>query len=83
MNEGILLFDLTTLPLKQASCVPDILQFRKQKGCPGFQIPLFEKGWTIPHEKCPFLLNMDYLDKKITKVTPNFSCRNQYFVSIE
>jgi hypothetical protein len=38
-----------------------------------FQTPLFEKEWTIPHEKCHFLLGMDFLVKEITNLTSNFT----------
>jgi hypothetical protein len=50
-----------------------ILLFRKPKSSPTFQTPLLKKvdGY-IPHEKCPFLLNMDFLVKEITNLTSNF-----------
>jgi hypothetical protein len=33
------------------------------------------------HEKCPFLLAMDVLEKEITNLASDFTQRKQYFVS--
>jgi hypothetical protein len=58
----------------QASCVPGILQFRKPKCCQIFETLLFdEKGWTIPHEKFYFLLDMNFLKEEITNLASNFT----------
>jgi hypothetical protein len=69
MNGRVSLFGLTSLPFElftQASCVPDILQSRKPKSCRFFKICFLEKkGWTITHEKCHFLLD---LEKKQTSL---------------
>jgi hypothetical protein len=33
----------------------------------------WRKGWTITHEKCPFLLDMDCLVKKVSILTSSFT----------
>jgi hypothetical protein len=78
MNERISLFDLTTLsfelcPYKHymsqaffSSKNQTITKFVKHRF-------LGEKGWTIPHEKCPFLLPTDFLVKEITNLTSYFT----------
>jgi hypothetical protein len=39
---------------------------QKNKKVAEFSNPAFEKkGWIIPHEKCLFLLSMDFLVKEI------------------
>jgi hypothetical protein len=65
MNGQISLFDLTALPfedyLRKTICAPGILQLRKPKIGRIFKNGVFEKkGWTITHEKCRFLLEMDF-----------------------
>jgi hypothetical protein len=35
--------------------------------------PAFKRGWIIPHEKCHFLLDMDFLEKENTNLTSNFT----------
>jgi hypothetical protein len=72
VNELILLFSLTTLPFElKASCVPGILHVRKPKMLSDFQTPLLKKGSTIPPEKWPFLLDIDFLVKETTNLTSN------------
>jgi hypothetical protein len=46
---------------------------KTKKSCQNFQTPFFKKGWTITHEKYHFLLAMDFLPKKITALTSNFT----------
>jgi hypothetical protein len=58
----------------QAPYVPGILQFRKPKKDAEFFNPRFlKKGWTKLYEKCHFLLDMNFLVKKITNSTSNFT----------
>jgi hypothetical protein len=38
-----------------------------------FKRRLLKKGWAIAHEKCHFLVDMDFIEKKITNLTSNFS----------
>jgi hypothetical protein len=55
-------------------CVPGILQSKNPKKLPIFKTAVFvKKGWAIPHEKCPFLQDMDFLGKKITNLVSNFT----------
>jgi hypothetical protein len=50
------------------------LQFRKPKKVPNFSNAAFqEKAWAIPHEKCHFWLEMNFLIKAITKIATNFT----------
>jgi hypothetical protein len=57
---------------------------KKEKGTDFFfQTPLLKKAWTIPHEECHFLLNMDYIVKEMTNLISNFTYRKQRFLSTE
>jgi hypothetical protein len=73
MNERISPFELATLTFElcthkhhvflalSGSESQNVAKFSKKK--------ILKKGWTIPLEKCPFLLDIDFLMKEITNLT--------------
>jgi hypothetical protein len=64
--------------------LPGIPQFKKPKKLPDFFNSRFlQKRRTIPHEKCHFLLGMNFLDEEITKLTSNFTERKVCFLYTE
>jgi hypothetical protein len=49
---------------------------------PNFANSVFgKKGWTIPHEKCTFLLDMDFLVNEIADLISNFVRRKACILS--
>jgi hypothetical protein len=40
----------------------------------------FKKEWAIPHEKCPFLLDIDFLVKGIKNLTLKFYMKKALFL---
>jgi hypothetical protein len=45
----------------------------EKKGGSNIQTPKFKKGQTVLHEKCHFLLNMEFLVNEINNYTLNFT----------
>jgi hypothetical protein len=79
MNGRISPVGLPTLLLKPH---PHKSHGKPQKCCRIFLTPFFEKkAWTITHEKCHFLLKMDFLMKRVTNLISNFN--KNFFLSTE
>jgi hypothetical protein len=85
MNEQLPLFDFTTLPsglyLRKHRVAPSRSETKKFLNFSNAAI--WKKGWTLPHEKCRFLLAIDFLGSEITNLTSFFTWQNKYLLSIE